>query len=131
MITNTLFRSRPVEPTVSQTDLDRLHKVALGEINERGCGKTYLACHELCSVVEIGQVNHILAKIKYHRDITFILPMLTEVMQERGIVNRGYLTAQNRLTANDVRVWFIPENKFELESQKFGITAGFVDFVDY
>lgn len=122
-----------VEPTVYKTDLDRLHKVSMGDIAGRGCGKTYLVCHELCTVVELGQVNVVLAKIKKFSDTEFILPMLTGIMKERGIVSYSFKRIYNRLTINDVIVWFTPESRLDLVLRGLGYrkTIGFVDFVDY
>ena len=36
---------------IQYTDMERLHKVASGELIGRQVGKTFLRCHELCGLV--------------------------------------------------------------------------------
>lgn len=67
-----------------RTDIDRLHQVALGEIGGRGCGKTFLMCHSVAGAIETGsrQVAIIVPELRW---MTFIKPMLYDVLREHGL----------------------------------------------
>jgi hypothetical protein len=77
-----------------KTDLDRLHGVVLGEITGRRAGYTMAHCHEVASVIELGETEVILLLPRLDWQ-SHVLPMLDEVLQERGIgrlerSGRGY-----------------------------------------
>lgn len=68
-----------------KTDIDRLHKVALGELQRRGCGKTYLDCHHVAAAIEVGEKD-IVCIIPYNSWKHHIFPMLLEVLDEHEII---------------------------------------------
>ena len=65
-------------------DLDHLHKVVSGEANYRRCGKTFARCHELASVIELGDLE-IVCYISYEYDKQYLYPMILDVLKERGV----------------------------------------------
>ena len=63
------------------TDIDRLHKVAGGELYGRQVGKTYLKCHEICGLVGCNEPE-IIVLITHERDRGYIIDMLQSIVTE-------------------------------------------------
>ncbi len=65
------------------TDIERLHKVALGELRGRGVGKTYKLCCDVISALHLDEksIAVILPKPQW---VEHVRPMLKELLQENG-----------------------------------------------
>lgn len=107
-----------------KTDIDRLHKVALGEVKGRGCGKTFLKCHELAGLVETGFEGTMALVVPYMRYFKHIYPMMVEVFKEHSIKLR--VTRQHTLEGNGFKFVFISldgkrfdENFYKIKGYKY------------
>lgn len=73
---------------MSCTDLDRLHAVVSAEISgpptSRGAGHTFASCHEIASVLELGE-SRVLVILPEMRWMEHVAPMLVDVLTERGL----------------------------------------------
>lgn len=67
------------------TDIDRLHKVVLGEYIGKQCGHTYAKCHELAGVLETTYNKNVLCIISSINDVeNYLLKMIFNVFNEHG-----------------------------------------------
>jgi hypothetical protein len=67
-----------------RTDIDRLHGVVSGEITGRRAGHTVAHCHEVASVIELGETEVVLI-LPCMQWTEHVLPILDRVLQERGV----------------------------------------------
>jgi len=68
----------------NMTDLDRLHRVVLGENVGRGVGKTYANIHLLAGCVELNDNTNFFI-VGSQQTIRCIKPMIVNVFEEHGI----------------------------------------------
>jgi late competence protein required for DNA uptake (superfamily II DNA/RNA helicase) len=88
-----------------RTNLDRLHDVVLGNITGRGAGHTVAHCHEIASVIELGETD--VALMLPRMDwIKHVLPVLDKVLQERG-VGALHPISHSRFTAGHATITVI------------------------
>jgi len=68
----------------AMTDIDRLHGVVLGERTGRRAGHTFAHCHEVASLIELGEteVVVVLPRLDWVRHVR---PMLLRVLEDRGL----------------------------------------------
>lgn len=88
-----------------KTDLNRLHRVALGENSGRKSGETYYYCHLVAGVVELGN-KEVIIKIPSLKSGNYIKPMLEEVLKNHKL---NIIKKSNRecwLLANGARLIF-------------------------
>lgn len=98
------------------TDIDRLHRVAGGGISGRGCGKTFSRVHALASIIELGEATRVIFFIARQRDISYLMPMIEVVFQERGVPFE-FSPQWLRLRSANVIVQFAPLDSPELEER--------------
>jgi len=114
------------------TDINRLHDVASGRLTGRQCGTTYLACHDICGAIELGETN-ILAIVKAMRDIGYITFMLEGVMNEHELVFRRLSREKYAVMSHSdesVVIEFI-SSQSRIHERLAGNRSHIVDFVDY
>lgn len=68
-----------------KTDIERLHSVVERKTCGRGCGKTFARVHELASNIDLDLVRRGVIVITAYRDISYILPMIRAVFEEREL----------------------------------------------
>lgn len=83
----------------SKTDIDRLHAVVDGQVPYRRAGRTTAACHEVASVIELGEteVAVILPFWHWRRHVVFLL---TQVLLERGVGHLQQVTNSELYVGN-------------------------------
>lgn len=64
----------------AKLDTERLLYVVENDIRDRGCGKTTIALSNVCNHLLLGNPE-IYCRIKTKRNLSFILPMLKEIVQ--------------------------------------------------
>lgn len=107
-----------------KTDLNRLHKVAEGELTGPRCGKTFLQCHVAAGFIELG-FTEIICVVSEYQDINHIVPMLKGILEERCFLlqkkkncnqfKRVELIANGYLGNEIINswIWFITQRDFE------------------
>lgn len=93
------------------TDLDRLHKVAEGELLGRGVGKTTLAIQELAAILELKQVKDVFIVITTYKDMGYIKPMISQIFDEHNLSFK--VLTQTEFESNSIRCKFVLDNDFE------------------
>jgi hypothetical protein len=110
-------------------DMDRLHKVANGELTGRGVGKTTLACYNVIGTLDTTEHHDVVCIIKFMRDIKYISRMLVDILEENGYTFRER-KADGSIRLHDGRwITFIRED--ESDQKLCGYHGCYVDFVDY
>ena len=96
----------------TNTDIDRLHSVVLGERYGRGVGRTFAACHNLAGILEMcdngATIAWIIPRMSWMHHIK---PMLETVLVEHGLLDLCKWTAPNVLQCETKRVRFIPRSE--------------------
>ncbi len=64
-------------------NLNRLHRVALGQETHRGCGKTFYALQCAIGAMEVGH-DPIVIVLPVYRWLNHVIPMLKEALTDRG-----------------------------------------------
>lgn len=67
-----------------KTDLDRLHAVFDGTLTGRGCGLTFLQCHEVAGAVEVGHKRIVIA-ISFGQEVYHVESMLRKVFVDHEL----------------------------------------------
>lgn len=67
-----------------KTDLDRLHGVVEGTVEGMRCGKTFAQCHEVVSLIELGEPL-IVVPLPIYKDLNFIYDMILDTLGDRGV----------------------------------------------
>lgn len=99
------------------TDLDRLHKVAEGEITGRGAGKTTLAVQELAATLELKQVKDIFIVVSKYHDMLYIKPMISLIFQEHNLEIKA--KSQIEFESNGIRCKFVTEDGYEQKTRGY------------
>jgi hypothetical protein len=109
-------------------DIDRLHKVALGEITGRGVGKTTLACNDVAAAVELGSSNVIFCLVETKRSTFSIYPLLNNVFcfHELPLTRRSDM----EFVSGNVSISFRIIPKRDEDVLMCGIRGTVVDFRD-
>jgi len=116
------------------TDLERLQAVKEGRLTGRGCGKTFARCHDVAGAIELG-FKHIYCVVTHHRDISYILPMLMNVLEDHAIpcqdINLNHGRGLLFLNSIDVTIHFIrrdlPEDYMRGIDRSFKVPMGHWD----
>ena len=94
-------------------DLDRLHQVALGEVNHRSCGKTTLKCYNVVGALDVTNDTDIIVIGRDHEyNISFFLTSLLEVLESNDYKYKTIVG--NTITLTDNRKIIIVSEKDNL-----------------
>jgi hypothetical protein len=110
-------------------DIERLHKVANGELKGRRVGKTTLACYDVVGTLDVTECLDVVCVVKLIRDVRYISRMLVDILTENGY------TFRERKSDGGIRLYdgrwitFIRED--DCYKNLCGYRGCIVDFVDY
>ena len=100
-----------------KTDLDRLHKVVLGELNRRRAGVTYAQCHEVAGILETTDTGEIIIFVSYFKDTYYIVPMLLDILKEHMITNFEIQFPQATIKVKNRKIIFIPISQLPIRGR--------------
>jgi len=95
-----------------RTELDKLHKVKLGYLNGRGCGKTFAKVHDLASHVELG-FERVFCVITQYRDLKYLTPMIQGIFEERKLPGVKRITLRHWI-CGDTHIHFILQDELPI-----------------
>ena len=116
----------------TSTDIDRLHDVVMSNYgpDDRGVGKTFASCHELCGVLAVDPSFFVLCRVLMIERVHHIIPQLEFVLKEHGmqLVNIERTTDLFIATTEGTKkIRFI---RFDDERRLSGMECPIVDFND-
>jgi len=95
-----------------KTDIDRLHDVIEGRRRGRGAGKTFAKCYDVLGWVQVGE-SYIYCMVTRYNDLTYILPILEQILEEHGFRIAKFNGVQNELSIVNSKIKFVVEEDWE------------------
>lgn len=116
------------------TDLERLHHVIESNYgpHDRGVGKTFSHCHELCGVLAVGDTPVVLCRVEKLQRVWHIVRTLEQVFPEHGIkyATKHGNREQFKVVLPDGTEKEVRFIRFDDWSALRGLRYGIVDFPD-
>lgn len=95
------------------TDIDRLHKVVLGELRGRGCGKTVALCHCIAGAIESGETE-VDVVVPQHRWMGDTKSVLWDILDEHELDPRSTWSPRVWRTRYGAKINFLVSGEREL-----------------
>ena len=121
------------------TDIDALlafHEASGEKWGHRRNGKTTYQIHLLAGQIQAGGNNKIVVQVRFHRDMCWLLPMITEIFAEQGIEILQVLRESSprmlvRYEGKEVKLLFFTLDEIFRQQRTRGMNALEFNLIDY